>query len=382
MTGSGRTPIYGPESWKTERETVWSYWDLWFCVVALADHDGDLDALAVAVEDGGRSFWSATIEAKISHLDDLKCRLAEAGIDARGLAGNQEGDAPVRGKARTKVLRQGLYPRDMTDAMLHTPRERLYERALRAAGSCSRSRPSRSTERLANGLDEGYLPKGATFRLERRIEAARERLDRSTAKDPAKRLAARRALLAWCYRAMERCDHSYGLIGVAAQDALFTYARLPFEPAGIASEDWCEDLCELLVWEDWGLLYRHETKPFAQIHGPLADHAERFLLALADELRSQRLRHQADKALENVAYLHIAAGRLTRFAQAAATLGSDRWMPIVALAQAAITRGRPGIAREVFAAADQPGLQRDYLRQRCIELTGPPHATDPADHRS
>ncbi len=33
-------------------------------------------------------------------------------------------------------------------------------------------------------------------------------------------------------------------------------------------------------------------------------------------------------------------------------------MPIVALAQAAITRSRPDIARDVFAAADQPGLQR------------------------
>ena len=54
-------------------------------------------------------------------------------------------------------------------------------------------------------------------------------------------------------------------------------------------------------------------------------------------------------------------------------------MPIVALAQAAIKRGRHDIAREVFAAADQPGLQRDYLRQRCIELTGkPPQSLKPA----
>jgi hypothetical protein len=47
----------------------------------------------------------------------------------------------------------------------------------------------------------------------------------------------------------------------------------------------------------------------------------------------------------------------------------ERWMPIVALAQAAIARDRHDIAREVFAAADRPGLQRDHLRERCIELT-------------
>jgi hypothetical protein len=147
---------------------------------------------------------------------------------------------------------------------------------------------------------------------------------------------------------MERCDDSYGLIGEVAQEALFTYARLPFKPTGIAAAAWCEDLCELLVWEDWGLLHRQETRPFAQIHGPLADHAERFLLALADELRAHRLRHQADQALENIAYLHIAAGRLTSFAPAAAKLGSHRWMPIVALAQAAIARGRNDIARHLY----------------------------------
>jgi hypothetical protein len=72
--------------------------------------------------------------------------------------------------------------------------------------------------------------------------------------------------------------------------------------------------------------------------------------------------------------LHIASGRLTRFAPVAEQLGSDHWMPIVALAKAAIKRGREEIARDVFAAADRPGLQRDYRRQQCVELTGAPPA--------
>ena len=225
-------------------------------------------------------------------------------------------------------------------------------------------------ERLSNGLGEGFRSKGQTFRLARRLEAAIERLDRDTAKSASDRLGARRALVAWCYRAMERCDDSYGVIGELAREALFTYATLPYQPTGIGAEDWCEDLCELLAWEDWGLLHRHETRPFAQLRGELADHAERFMLSLAEELRAYRLRHEADQTLTNVAYLHIAAGRLTRFVPVAAQLGSDYWMPIVALAEAAIKRGRGDIARAVFAAADQPGLQRDYLRQRSIELTG------------
>ncbi len=72
---------------------MWSYWDLWFCVVA---HDGDLDAVAAAIEDGGRSFWSGTVKAKLSHLDDLRLRLTEAGIDAAKLAGDADVDPRVR----------------------------------------------------------------------------------------------------------------------------------------------------------------------------------------------------------------------------------------------------------------------------------------------
>jgi hypothetical protein len=65
MSGSGRTPIHGPEPWRTKRNAVWSYRDLWFAVLVVY-HDGDLNALAAAIEDGGRSFWSGTVEAKLS----------------------------------------------------------------------------------------------------------------------------------------------------------------------------------------------------------------------------------------------------------------------------------------------------------------------------
>ncbi|MGZ6661251.1 MAG: hypothetical protein ACXVHL_28215 [Solirubrobacteraceae bacterium] len=372
MSGSGCTAIYGPEPWKHEGDAVWSYWDLWFCVVAVADHDGALDLLADAITDGGRAFLSTTVEAKLSHLDDLRGRLAAAGLYACALVGDMDADPRVCAKARTKVLKQGLYPRDLTDAMRYTPRERLYERALLGHWPLFRASPQPFYERLVNELGDSYLPKGATFRLARRLDAARDRLDAKTTKEPAARLAARRALVSFCYRAMERCDDSYGEIGEIAREALLVYAKLPFHVAGIAGEVWCEDVCELLVSEDWGLLHRHETKPFAQVHGALAEHAERFLLELADELKANRLHYQAQEALQNVAYLHIAAGRLTRFAEVAARLGSDHWVPIVSLAEAAITRERRDVARAVFAAADRPGLQRDYLHERCIELTGQP----------
>jgi hypothetical protein len=132
MNGPGsRAAIYGPEPWRTNRNVVFSHWDLWFCVVAVADHDGDLDQLAAAIEGDRRSFASSMAEGKLSHLDDVRRRLADIGIDAAALAGSAADDQRVRNKARTKVLEQGLYSRDLTDAMRQTPRERLYDRALR-----------------------------------------------------------------------------------------------------------------------------------------------------------------------------------------------------------------------------------------------------------
>ena len=72
MSGAGKTPIYGPERWMTKHGMTWSHWDLWFCLVALADHDDDLDALAERLEERGRFSGGGTVEAKLSHLDDLK----------------------------------------------------------------------------------------------------------------------------------------------------------------------------------------------------------------------------------------------------------------------------------------------------------------------
>jgi len=149
-----------PRAVVNEDKAVWSYWDLWFCVVALADHDGDLDALAEAIENGGRWSASGTVEAKLSHLDDLERRMAEAGIDARELAAGEDTDPRTRTKARTKVLKQGLYPRDMTEPMWHTPRERLYRRALRGRWHLFPVSPEPSYERLSNGLGEGSDRRG------------------------------------------------------------------------------------------------------------------------------------------------------------------------------------------------------------------------------
>ena len=81
-----------------------SYWDLWFALVAVRMHDGDLDRLAERIKDEKSFFYDRdSIERKRWHLRDLKRRLEGASVtptqvvDAAGdLAKSREAACPSR----------------------------------------------------------------------------------------------------------------------------------------------------------------------------------------------------------------------------------------------------------------------------------------------
>ncbi len=72
------TTGYGPERWHIIADLDWSYWDLWFCVVCLADHGGGWGALDEAIQKADKHYG----EQKWSHLRDLTERLDRAGLSA------------------------------------------------------------------------------------------------------------------------------------------------------------------------------------------------------------------------------------------------------------------------------------------------------------
>ena len=59
-----------------------SYWDLWFALVAVLMHDGDLDRLAKRIKDEKSMirYDRNSIERKRCHIRDLKRRLEEASV--------------------------------------------------------------------------------------------------------------------------------------------------------------------------------------------------------------------------------------------------------------------------------------------------------------
>jgi hypothetical protein len=374
-----RKPVFGPEAWREVAGRTWSHWDLWFCLVLVSEFDGDWAAFAEELWQR-RSPYLLTLdeEAKVSHLDDLRARLADAGLGPAALAGAATGDGKLLAKARRKVLDQPLdRGRDMTPAMWATPRERLWCRALHGHWERFPVSPAPAHARFADQVMWARRRGRGGYGIAQALRRLLDDQDRRLTGDPAARLALWRGLLTAGIEALGEVRDRDGELAGFLGGSLAAYARQPWQPTGIEAEAYFADLCELCVWENHGLLHQRETAPFAGVDAQHHDLVERLLWALADELEGHRLGYQAEVAMGLVAHLQAATARLDRLVATAERLGSDQWMPIVALAETALAAGRHDLARRVFAAANRPGRHQDYLAARCLELTGEP----PPRHR-
>ena len=102
------------------RGEIWSHWDLWFCAVAVADHDGRLDQLEerLVSELADRTGSREGTESKFSHLADLRVRLDDAGLAPGDLVTPEVLSERGRlAKARKKLAERYLGGRAKTPAM-------------------------------------------------------------------------------------------------------------------------------------------------------------------------------------------------------------------------------------------------------------------------
>ena len=172
-----RPPIFGPEPWATVAGVPWCHFDRWFALVAVTSFDGDLDALDRELVSRLRSslHGRTDVEAKLSHLADLRDRMTAAGVSPAVLAGAADPDQTTLNKARRKVLDQALEGRAMTEAMRETPRVRLDRRARYGHWDQFPVSPSRWYEKLAGRRPATHVTKGRSFAVTRQL---RERLTR------------------------------------------------------------------------------------------------------------------------------------------------------------------------------------------------------------
>jgi hypothetical protein len=354
---AGRTaPIYGPEPWGEVAGEVWSHWDLWFCLVCVTDFGGDWRALeeAVVAEGRRRSFGGRDWEAKDSHLHDLEARLLALDMDADALTAFQPGNKTALAKARRKVLEQGLAGCDLQPAMRNTPRERLRTRALRGHWEHFPVSPAADCEVFEERIEKARSRRRGSSRTAADLEELAKRLDAERADRPGERLALWRGLVTAIIEAFEKGQRDpEGAIARCGGDAIARYADLPWERAGLAASEWYRDLCEVCVWDDWGLLHGRDTAPFRRVRRRDVALVEEILWDIETEHRTSHLDYQADHAAQHVAWLHVATRSFDRFVPTAERLGSDWWIPVTALAETAIAAGHRA-RRRGLRRSDEP----------------------------
>jgi hypothetical protein len=370
-----RVQRFGPEIWARRAGADWSLWDLWYCLVAVRDHDGDLDALDDVFVEAIRkpAFGNGEpSEAKLSHLHDLRARLDAAGLTASDLADTDVlADKRLATRAREKVTgRIPLEARACTPAMLDTPRRRLERRARYGHWSSFPSDPTPFFEKFRPTVERSdFVTKGKTFAIASRLERRLSDLDgpRRTLRD---RLALYRAFHSAGLELADAADDSCGTIGEVRSEAWRTYLTIDWRTAGMRPAAYWQDLCGMRLWEPYGLDFKAEDAWFRSARKEVVPVIEPILLDLEAEHRAAVLDYPADEALEALADVYVATRSRDRYPMAARRLGSRAWRPIDAMARSQLEAKDQAGAIAVFKAADQPGSHRDHLRKLCLSLTG------------
>ena len=259
-----RPPIFGPEPWEETRGSSWSHWDLWFCAVAVADHDFCLDQLEerLVSELQDRTRSREGTESKLSHLDDLRVRLDDAGLAPGDLATRDVlSERGLLAKARKKLAERYLEGRAKTPAMIETPRVCLERRSRMGHWDAFPVNPERYYRSFRRNVEvKDHVSKNRSFSAVRRIEERLGYLDKAGLA-VGERLALYRAFHTAGLELADRVDDSFGNVGEMRCEAWHTYLGIDWQAAGMAPEAHWADLCDLVVFEDYALEFEVETLP-------------------------------------------------------------------------------------------------------------------------
>jgi len=286
--------VYGPEVWNTVADAEWTYWDLWFSVVCVADHGGDWDDLDATFFADSHNAESA--ERMWSHLVDLAGRLSATGITAADLAGDLVVDRKTLTKARSKVLKcTGVRGKDLSPAMRDTPSRRYTVRAHFGSWDLYPVSPRLFYERLAQATPFDLEKPGwglPTFGNVDSLFEALDKLEARYADDPPTLLAIRRAGLTASSLAHHRCDDSYGELNQHTRAATLRFTRTDWRITGIDPAVFWRDVLEVFtVLDNFAVAYQHEKELMANLG---ADRDRALLERVVDDLHASYVADRLD----------------------------------------------------------------------------------------
>jgi hypothetical protein len=224
---SKRAIIAGPElvmTLQTAQGTSLnlSYWDLWFALVAVQTHGGDLDRLADHIkEERGFYYDRRSVERKRCHIRDLKRRLEEAPITLAEIV-KAAGDLAKTEKQRAlkKVMATIDRDRELSEPMRDTPRKRRFSHALRGYWDQFPDSPETYAKKIgAHFRSKSFYHKDSSFRIARKldqyVEEAKKLLGAGKA---AQAQALLRGLMTVIVELMAKADDSFGSIGMSFKE--------------------------------------------------------------------------------------------------------------------------------------------------------------------
>jgi len=367
-------PRLGLEPWKTLDGVTFTTWDLWLLVLAVSGDKIGLDGVAAKLRERFRTpggFARDDSEAKLVQLDDLRERLTKLDLTPMDLVAREAKNKVIVARAKRKLFDQNAPAKDYTPAMKVSPRKRLERRAKDGYWKMFPVNPEKYADDLMSIVDEyGYCGESQGTRLAWDLGDCWRTLTKKAARSPKNLLALHRAMLTACLSAQEQADDSFGEIGMVFSDAIRQYAVVPWEQAKMDPEVLIRDAVEFATWEDYGQGDELEAifRKLDKRHGDLA-------LRIFDETVAELehygvLDYQVRESLGFKSVVLIAHRRFDEFVPLATKLGSSAWRPIVKMAEAAMNAKKSDLALAIFAAANQPGMQREYLAEQCVKITG------------
>jgi hypothetical protein len=358
-----------------------SYWDLWFCLVAVKMHDGDLDRLAKRIKEEKGLFYNREwIERKRWHLRDLQARLESAGItpvEVVRVAGDLAKTEMRR--ALKKVMDSCGRPNEWSEPMRNSPRTRRHAHALRGFWDRFPVSPRLHEKKIAGHFrSRDYYPESMSFRIARTLDGyadqAKELLEAGKA---AEALALLRGWMTVIIELMEKADDSCGSLGMSFGEGFAVYLKMPVHLTGIEEAVFFPDLLDFLIWEDYGLTYRQLDGYFGGLNEAQADicinHLRHEVVALLDD----DLDYQSEEALTLLGRVIAEQRRFDDFEDIALQMGSREWQRIIVLVDRAVRSRKKSLAIKVFEAALTKGSHLDFLTKKFEQLKAGKWDPDP-----
>ncbi len=349
-----------------------NYWDLWFSIVAVLMHDGDLDRLADEIKaKKGLFFDRHSTERKRCHIRDLKRRLIEASIIPADIV-LAAGDLAKTEKRRAlKKVSESIHKeQELSEPMRHRPRERRYLNALRGYWDSFPVSPEPYAKKIgAHFRSKKFYSENASFGSARTLDGCVVEAKKQVAAGKAAQAQALlRGLMTVIVELIEKADDSFGSIGMSFDEGFTVYLKIPLDQTGIDERVFFTDLLDFLIWEDYGFTDGGIEGYFRGLNERQADICVEHLRHEIASLREDDLDYQSEEALTFLGQVIAEQERFDEFEELAKQMGSRAWRRIVRLVDRAVKRRKTPLALKVMEAALTKGEHRDFLTKKYEKL--------------